>query len=115
MALRALAYMAVMGTPGMTRVAQACVEGIEYFRQQLAKIPGYTVPSGGTHFRELLVRTKKPASHIVEALTSRGFQGGIPVSSQEILFSITEVHTLQDIDDFVSALADLASEARLSE
>jgi len=114
MALRALAYMAVMGSPGMTRVAQACVEGVEYFRQQLEKIPGYTVPSGGTHFRELLVRTTKPARHIVEALKSRGFQGGIPVSPQEILFSLTEVHALRDIDDFLSALAEVGSEAEPS-
>ena len=110
MALRSLAYMATMGTVGMSRAATHCIQKIDSFRKSVASIPGITVLSKGVLFRDCLLELPVDANELCNALGKRGFEAGLPLGkyfpgrNKELLVSMTEVHRDSDIADFLTAL-----------
>jgi glycine cleavage system pyridoxal-binding protein P len=74
-------------------------------------------------FRELAVRTVKPAAQVVEEMAAKGFLAGIAVSAltggsdpslsddvlgHVLLVSVTERRTAEEIDAFATALEEVA-------
>jgi glycine dehydrogenase subunit 1 len=80
----------------------------------LAELPGVTVPKfDAFHFMEFTVnfdKTGKKVSEINDELLKVGIQGGLDISKyhpelgQSALYSVTEVHSHDDIDALTDKL-----------
>ncbi len=116
-AITAGVYLALMGPQGMAEVGTAIAQRVEYAIQKLAEVPGVAIHfPGAAHFREFLVDfsgSGKTVSEINAALLERGIFGGVDLSrdfpqfQQHALYCVTEIHTRDDIDHLVSALAEV--------
>jgi glycine dehydrogenase subunit 1 len=117
-AIVAATYLAVMGPQGLREVGEAILARSSYAMDRLARIPGIGVSTfpGATYFKEFVVgfgESGKTVRAVMAALRERGIYGGIdlteafPVLGQSALVCVTEVHTVDDIDRFASALEEV--------
>jgi glycine dehydrogenase subunit 1 len=112
-ALRATIYMCLMGPQGMTRVARACVRGLERLRTAVAaKKPG-AIAFAGPNFRELTLLCKRSATEVRDALIAKGFYAGVPLGEtlgkefdKHLLVAVTEKRTDAEIDAFANVLGE---------
>ena len=108
-------YLALMGPQGMAEIGQAITQRVRYAMNELSKIKHVSLQfPNSTHFREFLVdfsRTKKSVAEIHGALRERGIFGGYDISGKwpqfqnHAVYCVTEIHTKEDIDALVNALA----------
>ena len=86
-----------------------------HLRKLIGQIDGVKVPFGAT-FKEFVVDfngTGKTVAEINKALEAKKIFGGIDLSKdfpelgQSALFCVTEIHTLEDIDNLVQALKEV--------
>ena len=124
MALRALAYMAVMGNQGLESVAHSCVNGphrfISLVQDSENGVPGVEVYDSGIHFRDVRVRLPVDVDPVISKLQQVGIQLGIPlgafksefpdVTSKDLLISFTEVHQPRDVEFVVESLRGVVKE-----
>jgi glycine dehydrogenase subunit 1 len=124
MALRALAYMAVMGNKGLESVAHSCVHGpsrfISLVKDPEKGVPGVEVYDSGIHFRDVRVRLPVDVDPVISKLQQVGIQLGIPlgafksefpdITSKDLLITITEVHQQRDIEYLVESLRGVVNE-----
>lgn len=118
-ALAACVYMATMGKKGMRQVAELCLQKAHYAAEQIAAIPGFSLPyPNAPFFKEFVVKTPIPAEEINEALFARGIIGGYPLTDaipelgNSMLVCVTEQRTKDEIDAFVTALSEITGSAR---
>ena len=113
--IAACVYMALMGPEGMTEVGETILANSNYARKLIGQIDGVKVPFGAT-FKEFVVDfngTGKTVAEINKALEAKKIFGGIDLSKdfpelgQSALFCVTEIHTLEDIDNLVQALKEV--------
>lgn len=107
-------YMALMGPQGMRELGEGIMQRVKYAINLLAQIKGVKVPviqSPG--FKEFIVNfdaTGKKVSEINKALLDYQIFGGKDISEefpeygQSALYSVTEIHTKEDIQKLASAL-----------
>lgn len=124
MAVAASIQLGWLGTEGFAEMALACARGTRYLANHLKGGSGATLlhPDLGV-FRELAVRTVKPATQVVNEMAARGFLAGIAVSAltggpdpslsddvlgHVLLVSVTERRTAKEINDFAAALEEVA-------
>jgi len=110
-------YLALMGPQGMTELGAGILQRSRYALMRLSALPGVTAPFAvSTPFKEIVLNfdgTGKTVAEINQALLARGIFGGkdlsaeFPELGQSLLVCITEVHTQGDIDQLVSALAEV--------
>jgi glycine dehydrogenase subunit 1 len=110
-------YLALMGPQGMVEVGEGIMQRCRYASQAIARLPGVRLPfEGSHHFQEFLVNfdgTSRTVAEINQALLTLGIFGGkdlspeFPELGQTALFCVTEVHTKDDIDRLVAALAEV--------
>jgi glycine dehydrogenase subunit 1 len=108
-------YMALMGPQGMQELAEGVMQRAEYARQEIAKVKGVKIGLPGAFtFKEFLVNfdgTGKSVDQINKALLEYNIFGGkdvsneFPVLGQSALYCVTEMHSKEDIDEFVRALS----------
>lgn len=109
-------YLALMGPRGMQEVGQVIMQKGQYAMRRLAAIPGVKAPAlpGGVPFKEFLVDftgTGRTVARINQALLAQGIFGGkdlsaeFPELGQVALYCVTEVHTREEIDRLVAAVA----------
>lgn len=110
-------YLASMGPQGMADLGQTILQKSQYAIERLNTIKnvvGSRFKSVG--FKEFVVDftgTGKSVADINEALLSRGIFGGkdlsmdFPALGQSALYCVTEIHSQEDIDCLVSALAEI--------
>ena len=94
----------------MRKVAELCYHKAHYLASLVNDIPGYSLPIGGTFFREFVVECPLPPSEINERLLDRRIIGGLDVSSQVpngMLLCATEMNTRNEIESLASALAEI--------
>ncbi len=111
------AYLALLGPHGMRELGETILQRSHYAAKRLARIPGVRAPRfRGAFFQEFVVdfsRTGKSVSRIHRDLLRQGIFGGQDLASEfpELkrcaLYSVTEVHTKEDLD----RLADAVEEA----
>jgi glycine dehydrogenase subunit 1 len=104
------AYMAIMGRRGLRETAELCYQKAHYAAAEIAKLPGYATPVGGTFFNEFVVTGPKPADEILRALLDRKIIGGLDVSDRVpggIMYCVTEMNSRPEIDDLVAALSEI--------
>ncbi|MFC2029354.1 aminomethyl-transferring glycine dehydrogenase subunit GcvPA [Chloroflexota bacterium] len=107
-------YLALMGPQGMADIGEGIMLRARYAMMQLDKVEGVRAPVlASPHFCEFVVNFDDAGHTVAEinqALLARGIFGGADLSAdfpelgQSALFSVTEVHTQEDIDRLVTVL-----------
>jgi len=109
-------YMSLMGPSGFKSIGHTILERSHYAALKIAEIPNLTVPWGTGFFKEFVVNfdsTELKVSEINARLLKLGIFGGkdlskdFPDLGQSALYSVTEVHTQQDLDTLVKALEEV--------
>jgi glycine dehydrogenase subunit 1 len=112
-------YLSLMGPKGMKDLGQHILQKSQYAVKRLSEIEGVKAPRfASAHFKEFVVDfndTKKSVSQINRSLLKRGIFGGkdlsreFPDLGQYALYCVTEIHSQEDIDSLVDALANCLS------
>ena len=112
-------YLALMGPQGMRDLGAACLQRSRYLTSRLSTIPGVRAPAfESVAFREFVVGftgTGRTVAEINAALLERGIFGGVDLSGyfpelgQAALYAVSEVHTKDDLDRLVSAVAEIVA------
>ena len=106
-------YMALMGPQGFKELGEGIMQRVAYTKERLAEIPGVKMALDCYSYCDFLVNfdgTGKTVAEINKALLSYDILGGkdlscsFPEFGQSALYSVTEVHTLEDLDKLISAL-----------
>lgn len=108
--LMVTAYLATMGKSGMRQVGELCYQKAHYAASEITKLDGYSMPVEGTFFHEFTVKCPKAPAEINEELLKRNIIGGFDISSRTengMLFCVTEMNSREEIDELVSALAEI--------
>ncbi len=111
-ALRAHAYMSLLGKEGLREVAQLCLDKAHYAKTRLLGIPGVAVEEAVPVFNEFTVRLPMDARECVGAMIERGFAAGFPLGryysgmENHLLVAVTEKRTKYEIGQFAEALED---------
>jgi Glycine cleavage system protein P (pyridoxal-binding), N-terminal domain len=113
-ALAANMYLTLFGKQGLREVAMQCLQKTAYLKNAL-KAKGIELPFSGPTYNEFTVRTKRPARELLGDLERDGFLGGVPLDiffkdkPNEFIVAVTELHTKQQLDRYVGALAAAAN------
>ena len=109
-------YLSLMGSHGMREIGEGIMQRSHYAMRQISKIDGVKCPVfKTTHFKEFVVNfdeTGKTVSEINNMLLKQKIFGGkdltkeFPELGNSALYSVTEIHTKDDIDTLVSALKE---------
>jgi len=103
-ALTAAAYLAVVGGTGLKRIAECCAGNCEYLIKELSNA-GFSVPSKGLpHFKEFVLVNEKMNDISRKVLEKYNIASGIIISDEKLLVCTTELHSKEDLDDFVKAM-----------
>lgn len=106
-------YMALMGPQGFQEMGAGILQRVAYVKEKLADIPGVSIPLKGYSYSDFLVnfdKTGKTVAEINKGLLAYNIFGGkdvsgeFPVFGQSALYSITEMHSMEELDKFVSSL-----------
>ena len=109
-------YMALMGPQGFVELGEGIMQRVAFTKKKLAGIPGVAIKFDGISYCDFLVDfngTSKTVAEINKGLLAYGIFGGkdvsreFPALGQCALYSVTEVHTKEDLDKLFSALADI--------
>jgi len=111
LAIAGAAYMAILGSNGLRRVAAENLRKAKQLMDGIARIKGFTAPLfPGPHFNEFTVRYEKGYEVVHRALLARGIHGGLRLTRQlpelrdAALFATTERHTEEDHRRLLEAL-----------
>src|SRR3954451_12362428 len=117
-ALAANMYLSLMGKEGLREVALQSMQKAAYLRGRLKSISGIELPFSGPIYNEVVVRTPFIASEILADLEHEKILGGIALGdfvegfNNDFLMAVTELHTKEHLDHFVSALSAAISRER---
>jgi glycine dehydrogenase subunit 1 len=110
-------YMSLLGPKGLAQVATSCVERSGQLVDALTRVPGVRLAFDGPRFHEALLLLDRPVRGVLEALAARGIVGGCDVSADYpslgngLLVCATETRTVEDVEAYASALADVMQNA----
>jgi len=113
-ALAACVYLSTMGRDGLTEVAKLCLGKAHYARDQIARLPGYSVPFSGPFFKEFAVKgpgTLKDASAKLagrKMLVGPDLGAAYPELGGCFLVAVTEKRTRAEIDGLAAGLGGKA-------
>ncbi|MCH9036855.1 MAG: aminomethyl-transferring glycine dehydrogenase subunit GcvPA [Chloroflexi bacterium] len=125
-ALALTAYLAALGPRGLRSVAQLSYHKAHYAAQQIAALPGYSLPVKGDFFKEFVIQCPRPPSEINRALLKDNIIGGLDLTNSvrpepsrrteglrsgapnSMLLCVTEMNTRDQIDSLVLALSKLS-------
>lgn len=107
-ALRAAIHMALLGESGVRELAKVNYNHAHYLKTQLAGIAGLEFKYSGAFFNEFAIKLPITSEAYLSKMEEEGILGGVPLSlwnedqSREVLISVTETKTLEDLDKYVS-------------
>jgi glycine dehydrogenase subunit 1 len=104
MALAATIYLALMGRSGLTRVAKMSYARAHLLNEKLEKADFRNLNTK-PFYNEFIVKVPGSAEAIASRLLKKGILGGFNLGDDNLLICCTEMNSVQDIDDFVSAIA----------
>ncbi len=120
--LRSYAYLRTMGSKGLREVAEAAVLNANYLRVSLAGL-GYRVPFNRFCMHECLLTDENMPKGVVtmdvaKRLIDKGFHPMtvyFPLTVHDaMLIEPTETETKETLDAFISAMAEIAEEAKMN-
>jgi glycine dehydrogenase subunit 1 len=103
MALAATIYLSLMGRSGLTRVAKLSYARAHLLNEKLARI-GFRNLNTKSFYNEFIVKAPESANAIESRLLKKGILGGVNLGEDNLLICCTEMNSIQDIEDFVSAV-----------
>ncbi len=109
--LRALIYLLLMGKKGLREVAMQSFDKAHYLAQK-AKSAGFAIANTSPFFNELVITLKKRPANFATEMLKRGFvvsQTMVPGNPNAVIVAVTEMITKDEIDAFVSTLAEVAA------
>jgi glycine dehydrogenase subunit 1 len=105
---------AMLGRRGFKQAGRRCLSAAHYLRAAFQALNDFELPYSGPVFNEQVVRSKsRDASEVVGALAEQGIIAGVDLGRfraqwrKDVLVAVTELHTREDLDRLVSALAAL--------
>ena len=113
-ALRATVYLAMIGGTGLRELGQANRLRLEALREEAAGVEGVELPLPGPAFNETVIRLPRPAREFRDFARQFGLLAGIPLAGvagcteNDLLVTVTEKRTSDDIELFGEALAAFA-------
>jgi glycine dehydrogenase subunit 1 len=113
-ALASAVYMSLLGKHGLRQVAELCYHKAHYAAEQISKIEGYKIDTGGPFFNEFVVQCPRPVNEINQHLLEHGILGGYDLSHDypdkqaQMLIAVTEMNTREEIDILVEVLAEVS-------
>jgi glycine dehydrogenase subunit 1 len=111
-------YMALMGPQGFKEMGEGIVQRVAYAKKKLAAIPGVSIALSGFSYSDFSVnfdKTGKTVAAVNKALLGAGIFGGkdisgeFPALGQSALYSVTEVHSKEDIDRLAAELKKICA------
>jgi glycine dehydrogenase subunit 1 len=118
MVTAATIYMSLLGTAGLTRVAEASLQRTADLVAALCKVAGVKAAFTAARFHEAVVLLDRPAAPVLAALARRGILGGLdlaeryPELGHAILVCATETKLDIDINAYAGALAQIMNPSR---
>ncbi len=114
LALRATAYLSLVGPRGLKEAAELCCRKAHYAAERLTRIPGMHLAFDRPFFKEFTLRCEGGVETFCASARDSGFDLG-PVLSRfgesdlgdALLVAVTEKRTRREIDELVAALAGL--------
>ena len=103
LALRATAYLSLVGPAGLKEAADLCCRKAHYAAARLSQIPGIELAFDRPFFKEFAIRCRGGVDRILQKAASAGFDLG-PASGEITLVAITEKRTREEIDALAAAL-----------
>ena len=104
MALSATIYLALMGRSGLTRVAKLSYARAHLLNDKLERVDFRNL-NGQPFYNEFVVKVPGSAEALASRLLKKGILGGVNLGEDNLLICCTEMNSMQDIDEFVSAVA----------
>ncbi|WP_028062134.1 aminomethyl-transferring glycine dehydrogenase subunit GcvPA [Solirubrobacter soli] len=101
-------YMSLLGPQGFAELGDRILQRSHYAARRIDELPNASVRHSG-FFKEFVVDFDKPVEEINAALRAKGIFGGGELTPTSALYCVTEVHTQQDIDRLVEALAEVTA------
>ncbi len=106
-------HLSLLGEKGLRRLARVNHANAVQLAEKLSAMPGVQILNR-YFFNEFTVRTPRPATDLIEALTQRGVIGGLPVSrllpdcglDDLIVVASTEVNSDEDRAAYAHALSE---------
>lgn len=114
--IAAAVYMALMGPKGFREMGAGILQRVAYTKKKLSEIKGVSIPVSGYSYCDFLVdfnATGKTVAEINKALLKYDILGGKDISGefpeygQCALYSVTEVHTVDDLKALFAALTEI--------
>ncbi|MBN1261805.1 MAG: aminomethyl-transferring glycine dehydrogenase subunit GcvPA [Anaerolineae bacterium] len=115
MMLAATVYLSVLGKQGLRKIAELNYHKAHYAAQEIDTLDTFSVVNTKPFFNEFVVRCPAPVEEINDFLLSDypieiigGYDLGrdYPHLQNHMLVAVTEMNSREEIDDFVSALAE---------
>lgn len=112
-AVRSAIFMSLLGENGLEEMANLCFSKASYLKEELAKIEGIIVLNGQDSFNEFVISTPLESDDLLAQLRDKGFYAGINLANidsqfkNEILVSVTEKRTKEQMDALVSSIGDV--------
>jgi len=108
-ALKVTIHLSLMGARGLTRVARLCLANMARLK---AALPKEAIVYNAPCFKEIVVRTKRPVTHVLEEMLAEGYYAGIDLKKRLgssdydncLLMCVTEKRTNEEIDTFAQKL-----------
>ena len=113
LALRSTIFLSLIGREGLVEMAELCFNKSEYLKEQLSKVSGVSISNTQSTFNEFVIKTGLSADDLLQKLSDKGFYAGVNLSAlyedktNEILISVTEKRTKEDMDALVQALGEV--------
>lgn len=111
LALRATAYLSLVGPQGLKEVAELSCSKAHYAAQVLAEVDGLELAFDRPFFKEFTLRCRDGADAVMQKARSAGFDIGpspaglkVPGGEDLVLVAVTESRTRTEIDHLAQAL-----------
>jgi glycine dehydrogenase subunit 1 len=114
-ALSALVYLSWLGSNGLNELSLRNFEQGKKLSNEISKINGFNKYFTGTHFNEFVIKSEFDCKKINNKLLSKNIQGGLILNrynsnlDKSFLFGVTEMHSDEDINQFINMLEDVAN------
>jgi glycine dehydrogenase subunit 1 len=109
-ALMTTVYLATLGKRGVQEVARQNLQKAHYAASAISGVPGFELKFPAPFFNEFVVRTPRPANHVLNRLLDRRIIGGLalqpyyPELNDSMLVCVTETAKKESIDRLVESL-----------
>jgi glycine dehydrogenase subunit 1 len=114
MALASTVYLSVMGRHGLRWVAELCYHKAHYAAAEIARLPGFRLWNRGEFFHEFVIECPRPVADLNEHLLEHEILGGYDLGRDDpdlaghMLLAVTEMNSVDEIDDLVAVLEEAA-------